>query len=216
MMRDNVNDDRVIAYMSSTYSYFTQVPLSYLDLENRKVPAVCGITGYKSLTVVNIWRDVYVSGWFSSLDQCHVMRTMPSENKVYMLQTRRRCKERPGVSANVIPLCCSSDVFGTKSKFIYVVIEITSRPPYVISFDTLAAKIHWRDWQCACEPLLNQICSALFSWMHYNRECYFCEDVIREWSSMDAFRMCNGRILKRVSEEEFAEILTKEVQKHDG
>jgi hypothetical protein len=67
----SANEDRVTVYMSSSYAYFTQVPLLFLDLENKKVPAVCGITGYKNITVVNIWRDIYVSGWFSTLRECH-------------------------------------------------------------------------------------------------------------------------------------------------
>jgi hypothetical protein len=207
----SANEDRVTAYMSSSYAYLTQVPLSYIDLKNKKVPAVCAMTVYKNITVVNMWRDIYVSGWFSTLDECHLMKTMPSENNVHMLvRMRRRCKESPGVYVSVLPLCCSSDVFGTKYKVIYVVIEIKSQEPYVISFDSLVAKIYWGSWECACEPLLNEISSTLFSWMHHNRECYFNEDVIREWMCMDAFRVCNAKILKRVSPEEFAEMITQE------
>jgi hypothetical protein len=223
MKKDLIIIDRVDAEVTDWYHSI--IPNTLLPKVLDRIPLSCFPDGNKFTSCVNIFGEYYTCFHynhrrdidnlealydehveFRRIERCMVSRNASGE--LYTIIGSGISKIGGDVCVTCLCGCereCGLDVYPR----LYAVLEIRDMI-YCISFDLLPVKCMLNKDQCAACYLFDSI-SDYFVYMHEKPDVNI--DDVRSFLRTDICRKSNAKLLTRVTEKVFSEILQKEVRK---
>jgi hypothetical protein len=223
MCRDLIVIDRVDDEVTDWYH--AVIPNGLLQKVLDRIPLSCFPDGPMFTSCINIFGDYYTYFYYNPkrdtdnlevlyaeyVEFGNIFRRLVSRDASGELYTRTGpLISKIGGDVCVTCLCgCYSQCFTNVYPRLHAVLEIRDMI-YCVSFDLLPLKCALHEHQCAACYVFTAI-SDYF--MDIKKQLDTYTDVVRSFLNTDICRISNAKLLTRVTEKVFCEILQKEVQK---